>query len=49
MAFGMAFGMACMSPVVLAEFSVTNKTFDLDSDVLMHNPAALGKFEEHHV
>jgi hypothetical protein len=37
----MAFGMACMSPAVLAEFSVTNKTFDLDSDVVMHDPAAL--------
>ena len=41
--------MPFMSPVVLAGSRVTRKTLVLDSNVLMHDPAALFKFVEHHV
>jgi len=38
-----------MSPVVLAESSADTKIFVLDTNVLMHDPAALFKFQEHHI
>jgi PhoH-like ATPase len=38
-----------MSPVVLAESSTDSKIFVLDTNVLMHDPTALFKFQEHHV
>jgi PhoH-like ATPase len=38
-----------MSPVVLAESSADSKIFVLDTNVLMHDPTALFRFQEHHV
>jgi PhoH-like ATPase len=38
-----------MSPVVLADSSADCKIFVLDTNVLMHDPTALFKFQEHHV
>ena len=38
-----------MSPVVLAESGAASKIFVLDTNVLMHDPSALFKFQEHHV
>jgi PhoH-like ATPase len=38
-----------MSPVVLAEPDGATKIFVLDTNVLMHDPTALFKFQEHHV
>ena len=38
-----------MSPVVLAESGSASKIFVLDTNVLMHDPSALFKFQEHHV
>ena len=38
-----------MSPVVLAESSADARIFVLDTNVLMHDPSALFKFQEHHV
>ncbi len=38
-----------MSPIVLAESGTENKIFVLDTNVLMHDPSALFKFQEHHV
>ena len=38
-----------MSPVVLPESGPDSKIFVLDTNVLMHDPSALFKFQEHHV
>ncbi len=38
-----------MSPVVLADSGTAAKIFVLDTNVLMHDPSALFKFQEHHV
>jgi PhoH-like ATPase len=38
-----------MSPVVLADSGPDIKIFVLDTNVLMHDPSALFKFQEHHV
>ena len=38
-----------MSPVVLADSGPECKIFVLDTNVLMHDPSALFKFQEHHV
>ena len=38
-----------MSPVVLADSDENRKIFVLDTNVLMHDPSALFKFQEHHV
>ena len=38
-----------MSPVVLADSGKDRKVFVLDTNVLMHDPSALFKFQEHHV
>jgi len=38
-----------MSPVVLAASGSESKIFVLDTNVLMHDPSALFKFQEHHV
>ena len=38
-----------MSPVVLADSGKNVKIFVLDTNVLMHDPTALFKFQEHHV
>ena len=38
-----------MSPVVLADSGADCKIFVLDTNVLMHDPTALFKFQEHHV
>ena len=38
-----------MSPVVLADSGKDIKIFVLDTNVLMHDPTALFKFQEHHV
>jgi PhoH-like ATPase len=38
-----------MSPVVLADSGKNIKIFVLDTNVLMHDPTALFKFQEHHV
>ncbi len=38
-----------MSPIVLADSGTENKIFVLDTNVLMHDPSALFKFQEHHV
>ena len=38
-----------MSPVVFADSGVNSKIFVLDTSVLMHDPSALFKFQEHHV
>ena len=38
-----------MSPVVLPESGNETKIFVLDTNVLMHDPSALFKFQEHHV
>jgi PhoH-like ATPase len=38
-----------MSPVVLADSGSDTKVFVLDTNVLMHDPSALFKFQEHHV
>jgi PhoH-like ATPase len=38
-----------MSPVVLADSGADTKIFVLDTNVLMHDPSALFKFQEHHV
>lgn len=38
-----------MSPVVLAASGLDRKIFVLDTNVLMHDPSALFKFQEHHV
>jgi PhoH-like ATPase len=38
-----------MSPVVLADSGSETKIFVLDTNVLMHDPSALFKFQEHHV
>ena len=38
-----------MSPVVLADSGPDTKIFVLDTNVLMHDPSALFKFQEHHV
>ena len=38
-----------MSPVVLADSGPAIKIFVLDTNVLMHDPSALFKFQEHHV
>ena len=38
-----------MSPVVLADSGTDAKIFVLDTNVLMHDPAALFKFQEHHI
>jgi PhoH-like ATPase len=38
-----------MSPVVLADSGSEVKIFVLDTNVLMHDPSALFKFQEHHV
>ena len=38
-----------MSPVVLADSGTAAKIFILDTNVLMHDPTALFKFQEHHV
>ena len=38
-----------MSPVVLPESGNEAKIFVLDTNVLMHDPSALFKFQEHHV
>ena len=38
-----------MSPVVLADSGENRKIFVLDTNVLMHDPSALFKFQEHHV
>ena len=38
-----------MSPVVLAESGSDVKIYVLDTNVLMHDPSALFKFQEHHV
>jgi len=38
-----------MSPVVLADSGTQTKIFVLDTNVLMHDPSALFKFQEHHV
>ena len=38
-----------MSPVVLADSGSEAKIFVLDTNVLMHDPSALFKFQEHHV
>ena len=38
-----------MSPVVLADSGVNSKIFVLDTNLLMHDPSALFKFQEHHV
>ena len=38
-----------MSPVVLADSGPAVKIFVLDTNVLMHDPSALFKFQEHHV
>jgi PhoH-like ATPase len=38
-----------MSPVVLADSSSDAKIFVLDTNILMHDPSALFKFQEHHV
>jgi PhoH-like ATPase len=38
-----------MSPVVLADSGSDAKIFVLDTNVLMHDPSALFKFQEHHV
>ena len=38
-----------MSPLVLADSSSDAKIFVLDTNILMHDPSALFKFQEHHV
>jgi PhoH-like ATPase len=38
-----------MSPVVLPDSAPGSKIFVLDTNVLMHDPSALFKFQEHHV
>jgi PhoH-like ATPase len=38
-----------MSPVVLADSGTATKIFVLDTNVLMHDPSALFRFQEHHV
>ena len=38
-----------MSPVVLADSGAQTKIFVLDTNVLMHDPSALFKFQEHHI
>jgi len=38
-----------MSPVVLADSGKEAKIFVLDTNVLMHDPSALFKFQEHHI
>ena len=38
-----------MSPIVLADSGTETKIFVLDTNVLMHDPSALFKFQEHHV
>jgi len=38
-----------MSPVVLADSGTAIKIFVLDTNVLMHDPSALFRFQEHHV
>ena len=38
-----------MSPVVLVDSASEAKIFVLDTNVLMHDPSALFKFQEHHV
>ncbi len=38
-----------MSPIVLADSGTEAKIFVLDTNVLMHDPSALFKFQEHHV
>ena len=38
-----------MSPIVLADSGAETKIFVLDTNVLMHDPSALFKFQEHHV
>ena len=38
-----------MSPVVLADSGTAAKIFVLDTNVLMHDPSALFRFQEHHV
>ena len=38
-----------MPPVVLADSDTATKIFVLDTNVLMHDPSALFKFQEHHV
>jgi len=38
-----------MSPVVLADSSSDAKIFVLDTNVLMHDPSAMFKFQEHHI
>lgn len=38
-----------MSPVVVADSGAETKIFVLDTNVLMHDPSALFKFQEHHV
>ncbi len=38
-----------MSPVVLADSGSEAKIFVLDTNVLMHDPSAIFKFQEHHV
>lgn len=38
-----------MSPVVLADSGTAAKIFILDTNVLMHDPSALFRFQEHHV
>jgi PhoH-like ATPase len=38
-----------MSPVVLADSGSKTRIFVLDTNVLMHDPSALFKFQEHHV
>ena len=38
-----------MSPVVVADSGKNVKIFVLDTNVLMHDPTALFKFQEHHV
>ena len=38
-----------MSPVVLVDSSSDAKIFVLDTNILMHDPSALFKFQEHHV
>jgi PhoH-like ATPase len=37
-----------MLPVVLADSGTAEKIFVLDTNVLMHDPSALFRFQEHH-
>jgi PhoH-like ATPase len=38
-----------MSPVVIANSGTAAKIFVLDTNVLMHDPSALFRFQEHHI